>query len=284
MSRPPIRPQRATLAAGAHLRFKRLSPLTYAANRPETEAWTTHLAHRILSNPSLRARALDAPLRILDLCTGTGCIPLLLHSLFHRSHHSLEILGIDISCNAVNLARHNLSHNVNKALLSYSGSSQIGFATGDVFKRHEIWDDKEWDIVVSNPPYISPDGYDRNTTRSVRNWEPKTALVPPVSRKNTSSPRRARMRDEDVGDMFYPRIISIARGTKAKMVATEVGDMAQAERVAEMLLSEQAWKTCEIWRDGITGRNGGLEEKELGAGKVVVRGEGNGRVVFAWRD
>lgn len=153
-----------------------------------------------------------------------------------------------------------------------------------MFKKHGIWDDREWDIVVSNPPYISPEDYDRTTTRSVRNWEPKTALVPPAPRKSTPSPLGARMGDEDVGDMFYPRILDISREAKANLVAMEVGDMAQAERVAEMLLSEQVWNTCEIWRDGITGRHGELEKKELGARSVGVRGEGNGRVVVAWRD
>ncbi|KAL8954768.1 MAG: hypothetical protein Q9193_007093 [Seirophora villosa] len=66
--------------------------------RPETETWATHLATLIPTHPSLLLRGSDATpqaLRILDLCTGTGCIALLLHSLLHRTHPSLHILGID---------------------------------------------------------------------------------------------------------------------------------------------------------------------------------------------
>ncbi|KAL8925689.1 MAG: hypothetical protein Q9208_003372 [Pyrenodesmia sp. 3 TL-2023] len=250
---------------------------------PETEAWTTHLAHRVLCNSSSKSRASDAPLRILDLCTGSGCISLLLHALLHRAHPSLEILGIDISHTAVSLARHNLSHNIGKALLPSSAISQIRFEDGDVFTRHAAWANTQWDIVVSNPPYISPEGFDRTTTRSVRNWEPKMALVPPVSPEDAFSALGAHTKD-DVGDMFYPSIRRIALEAKAKMVVMEVGDMAQAERVATMLLEEKAWKRCEIWKDGITQRSEELEMKELGGQKVAVKGEGNGRVVVAWRD
>ena len=40
----------------------------------------------------------------------------------------------------------------------------------------------QWDLLTSNPPYISPSGFSLSTSRSVRNWEPKLALVPPVER------------------------------------------------------------------------------------------------------
>lgn len=258
-------------------------PLT-ETGRPETEAWTMHLAHRILSHPGFKLRAPNAPLRILDLCTGTGCISLLLHALLHRAHPSLEILGIDISYNAVSLARHNLGHNIGKALLPSSAISQIRFQDGDVFRCDAAWANSQWDIVVSNPPYISPKGFNRTTTRSVRNWEPKLALVPPVSPENAFSALGAHTKNNNVGDAFYPSIVRIALEANSKMVVMEVGDTAQAERVAEMLLKGQGWKRCEIWKDAITTRNEELEMKELGGQKVAVKGKGNGRVVVAWRD
>ncbi|KAL8762103.1 MAG: hypothetical protein Q9184_001848 [Pyrenodesmia sp. 2 TL-2023] len=267
-----------------HPLLKGLFSLTSAASRPETEAWTTHLAYRVLCNSVLNFRAPDAPLRVLDLCAGTGCISLLLHALLHRAHPSLEILGVDISHIAVKLARHNLGHNVGKSLLSSSASSQIGFVTGDVFKSHGIWANKQWDIVISNPPYILPAGFDRTTTRSVRNWEPKMALVPSVTPENAFSALGAHTKDNDVGDIFYPRILRIALEAKAKMVVMEVGDMAQAERVAEMLLNGHGWKRCEILKDAVTTRSEELETKKLGGQKVAVKGEGNGRVVVAWRN
>lgn len=110
------------------------------------------------------------------------------------------------------------------------------------------------------------------------------ALVPLASQKTTSALVGARMMDDEEGDVFYPSILRIALEAKAKMVVMEVGDMAQAERVAEMLLTRQGWKRCEIWKDTITKGSGELEMKELAGQKVAVKGEGNGRVVFAWRD
>lgn len=38
-----------------------------------------------------------------------------------------------------------------------------------------------WHVLVSNPPYVSPVQYRRTTTRSVRHFEPRVALVPPSS-------------------------------------------------------------------------------------------------------
>ncbi|KAL9007442.1 MAG: hypothetical protein Q9173_007290, partial [Seirophora scorigena] len=134
--------------------------------RPETEAWATYLATLIPTHPSLLPRGDDAAprtLRILDLCTGTGCIALLLHSLLHRTHPSLDILGIDVSPRAVALARRNLHHNVSSNHLFHSSATkQIRFEHGDIFddgnknnNNKKVWGGKEseeWDIVVANPP------------------------------------------------------------------------------------------------------------------------------------
>ncbi|KAL8965244.1 MAG: hypothetical protein Q9197_006602, partial [Variospora fuerteventurae] len=176
--------------------------------RPETEAWASHLAALIL-NPSFSfPHGGDQPsLRILDLCTGTGCIALLLHSLLHRTHHSLQILGIDISPRAVALAHCNLHHNTAKNRLHRSAREQVRFEEADVFNSGKIWDTK-WDIVVANPPYISPDDFNRTTARSVRNWEPKLALVPGSS---SDAGVMGEADKEQAGDAFYPRVMAIAK-------------------------------------------------------------------------
>ncbi|KAI4114655.1 MAG: hypothetical protein LQ345_004600 [Seirophora villosa] len=130
--------------------------------RPETETWATNLATLIPTYPPLLPHGDDAApraLRILDLCTGTGCIALLLHSLLHRTHPSLQILGIDVSSRAIALARRNLHHNVSSNhLLHSSATEQIRFKYGDIFNNENnkaVWRGEEsegWDIVVANPP------------------------------------------------------------------------------------------------------------------------------------
>ncbi|KAL9016604.1 MAG: hypothetical protein Q9185_006047 [Variospora sp. 1 TL-2023] len=249
--------------------------------RPETEAWASHLATLIL-NPSFPfPHGGDQPcLRILDLCTGTGCIALLLHSLLHRTHHSLQILGIDISPRAVALAHCNLHHNTAKKLLHRSAREQVRFEEADVFNSGKIWD-RKWDIVVANPPYISPDDFNRTTARSVRNWEPKLALVPGSS---SDAGVMGEADKEQAGDAFYPRVMAIAKKVSAKAVVMEVGGMAQAERVAARMVEGEVWRKCEVWRDGVVEGGGEVVEvKAIGATKIPVKGEGDGRVVVGWR-
>jgi methylase of polypeptide subunit release factors len=50
-------------------------------------------------------------LRILDACSGTGCISLLLHHQLSRHFRNLRIIGLDISPTAVALSNENLKRN-----------------------------------------------------------------------------------------------------------------------------------------------------------------------------
>ncbi|KAE9965694.1 hypothetical protein EG328_009475 [Venturia inaequalis] len=84
----------------------------------------------------------------------------------------------------------------------------------------------EWDLLICNPPYISPNHFYTTTSRSVRNFEPKLALVPP--------PSESGLTDEQQGDLFYPRLLHIADKLKSKILLMEVADLSQAERVAAM--------------------------------------------------
>ncbi|KAL8836437.1 MAG: hypothetical protein Q9170_002925 [Blastenia crenularia] len=247
--------------------------------RPETETWVTHLAHLLSTTPTHNLTS-NPPLRILDLCTGTGCIPLHLYFLLH-SHLNPTMLGIDISPTAITLSRRNLHHNISKTLLPATANSQLHFTKADIFANEGLWD-AEWDIVISNPPYIPPEGFSRTTTRSVRCWEPRRALVPP-SPRNTSAVGKGRSADESIGDFFYPRILEIAVNAGAKVVVMEVGDMAQAERVVGMMLRTKRWGSYEIWRDGGLERDAGDEMVRIGEEEILVRGHGNGRVVIGWK-
>lgn len=85
------------------------------------------------------------------------------------------------------------------------------------------------DVVVANPPYISQRGFERETARSVRNYEPALALVG--------------------GDMFYGPVARIAHRVGAKVVLVEVGGWEQAERVRRAWVDNGEWEGVHIWLD-----------------------------------
>ncbi len=115
-------------------------------------------------------------MRILDLCTGSGCILL---SLLHYSHDCSGI-GVDISNDALTVARQNARRlNI-----------EAEFIQCDLYDGLPA--DERFDLIVSNPPYIRSDVIP-TLMEEVRDHEPLLAL--------DGSPD---------GLMFYRRIISKA--------------------------------------------------------------------------
>ena len=103
-------------------------------------------------------------MRILDLCTGTGCI---LISLLKYSN-GCEGVGVDISEEALALAQEN-ADNINN-------SASISFLQGDLYGAlTEMVTPITFDIIVSNPPYIPADVID-TLEPEVKKYEPRLAL------------------------------------------------------------------------------------------------------------
>ena len=122
------------------------------APRPDTET----LVEAVLAEIGDR----QAPLRLLDLGTGTGCILLALLSELPNA----QGLGIDRSPGALAVAVRNAQAN--------------GLADRASF-RHGDWTEGvtgPFDVVVSNPPYI-PDGDIDALAPEVARYEPRTALA-----------------------------------------------------------------------------------------------------------
>ena len=90
--------------------------------------------------------------------------------------------------------------------------------------------------------------------------------------------------ENTLGDMFYPRMLHIARDVEARIFLAEVADMEQAVRVVQMALQSGVWSGCQIWRDwhGAGGAES-TESMQILGRKISVRGEGHGRAVLAWR-
>ncbi|KAB5563007.1 HemK family methyltransferase [Coniochaeta sp. 2T2.1] len=249
--------------------------------RSEPEAYTTHLSNLLKSGHFITA---NQPLRVIDFCTGTGCIALLLYSNLTPSVPQLSITGIDISPLAISLSHTNLAHNVSINLVPPPTQSHtITFLQSDIFSRQWLSPSLvgKYDIIISNPPYISPRGFARECSRSVRNYEPKLAQVP--------LPRQA-----EVGvvveqeDVFYARLLDIGAVVRTRVILFEVSGMEQALRVVGLVgekLGVDEW-AIEVWRDWPDGRRGEEEEGEIaveGVGQVPVKGSGHGRSVLVYR-
>jgi len=123
--------------------------------RPETEWWVAHLIEECQKLDT----ATKNSLRILDLCTGSGCIALALAHALPQSH----IIGIDINPAAIPLAQQNSARN---------NVDNVTFVLSDLFKELGT---QTFDLIVANPPYISQSDY-QTLEESVRNWEDPQAL------------------------------------------------------------------------------------------------------------
>ncbi len=249
--------------------------------RPETEAYTYHLANLIKAS---RTRGAE-PLRILDLCSGTGCIPLLLFALLQQPFPSLTVCGVDIAPKAVSLAATNLRRNSALGLLDTSKSTQsIDFLRGDLFSNEEMDGvvNQDWDIMTSNPPYVSETVWNRGCGQlghSVRKFEPALALVPRSDIHVAPGWEHS--------DAFYARLLDLAGRVRPRFLLLEVGDEAQALRVASQHLKHPSNQTSdiELWRDWPDLEPIEGEYRFMGMGKdgtassVAVRGSGNIRSV-----
>ncbi len=103
-------------------------------------------------------RDLHDGIRILDMCTGSGCILL---SLLHYSNDCSGV-GVDVSEDALAVARQNADRLAEK---------QAVFIQSDLFEKVE----GSFDLIVSNPPYIISQEI-AGLMPEVREHEPHLAL------------------------------------------------------------------------------------------------------------
>lgn len=123
--------------------------------RPETE----ELVDLIVKENSRKEN-----LRILDICTGSGCIPVAL-----AAHLSCQtVYGLDISAPALAVARRNA--------LKYK--QRITWLEADILADSPNLPSEKFDIIVSNPPYVLQK--EKAMMRpNVLNYEPHLALFVP---------------------------------------------------------------------------------------------------------
>lgn len=100
--------------------------------------------------------------RVLDIGTGSGCIPIALK----KERPGWNISAMDISSEALNLAHQNAEQN----------DVEINFFQADILDWEQLTVfDEPLDLIVSNPPYILPE--EKETLEpQVREYEPELAL------------------------------------------------------------------------------------------------------------
>ena len=103
-------------------------------------------------------------LRVLDIGTGSGCIAIALA----KGLNNPQVQAIDISANALEIAKEN----------SIANETSIEFNQTDILKKISWQKPGMFDIIVSNPPYVTE--YEKvNMHINVLNNEPHTALFVP---------------------------------------------------------------------------------------------------------
>lgn len=126
--------------------------------RPETEEMCYFAIETIRNYIELET---SKKLTILDIGTGSGCIALTLAKAFEKS----TIYACDISEQALELTQKNAKLNNIK---------NIKLIKSNVYSN--IPKDIKFDLIISNPPYISQTEFD-SLDKSVKNWEDKNALL-----------------------------------------------------------------------------------------------------------
>lgn len=128
--------------------------------RPETEELVAWICKDV-RQAKRDGRGIPNGVRILDLCTGSGCIAIALA----RNIADSNVTALDISPEALYYARRNAERL----------SPDVQIIEGDVLAGAERWVDGEFDVIVSNPPYIPASDIATMHT-NVRDHEPHCAL------------------------------------------------------------------------------------------------------------
>lgn len=124
--------------------------------RPETE----ELVHLVMEENAGRSTEV---LRVLDIGTGSGCIPVTLKK--HRPNWQLS--GVDVSAGALDVARENAVQN----------DCPVDFFELDILQVSD-WPAQVYDVIISNPPYIPP-SEQAVMPEQVTRFEPTLALFTP---------------------------------------------------------------------------------------------------------
>ena len=102
----------------------------------------------------------EAVASVLDLCTGSGCLAILMAHAFPNA----EVCAVDLSEDALEVARINVAE--------YGLEDRIELVHGDLF---EALEGRRFDLILSNPPYVTAEAMDALPPEYLH--EPQMALA-----------------------------------------------------------------------------------------------------------
>ena len=175
--------------------------------RPETEILIELLLKKIKDK--------NKAYKVLDLGCGSGCLLI----SFLKEMHKSQGMGVDISSNALEVAKKNIElHNLN---------NRAKLMRLDLLTLHTK---DKFDIIFSNPPYLSPSDYAK-LSDDVKNFEPKQALVGGFN-----------------GVLYYKKIIALAQSALKKngYLALELGD--RQYRTISKLLQDHSFRILDKYQ------------------------------------
>jgi len=174
--------------------------------RPDTEA--------LVEVALARSRHASMSARVLDLCTGSGCVAITLA----RERPTTQVIASDKSEGAIEVAVQNAIR---------LGAYNVAFAVSDLFGDLR----GPFDVITANPPYIASAEVEALSPDIVK-FEPRLALDGGAS-----------------GDDVVARIVQAAAShlVRGGVLAVEVGQ-GQSDRVAEMM-TKRGFRDVERARD-----------------------------------
>ena len=175
--------------------------------RPETE--------RLIDTALEKVKGLDSP-SILDIGAGSGCIATTLGLEILGS----TVLGIDVSEDAIGIA------NKNKEKLE---AENVSFQKMNILEQRP---EGEFDVLVSNPPYI-PKGEMDGLMKDVKDFEPTVALT-----------------DQKDGLIFYKRFAEVGKEVvkSGGWIILEVG-LEDHPSAVKKIFSESGFPDTELIKD-----------------------------------
>lgn len=102
----------------------------------------------------------DSVTGILELCTGSGCLPIMLADAFQNAH----IDAVDISKDALAVAKRNVDE--------YELQDRITLIESDLYANVP---NRKYDLIITNPPYVNTQSMDKLPEEYLR--EPRIALA-----------------------------------------------------------------------------------------------------------
>ncbi|MCI1015450.1 MULTISPECIES: 50S ribosomal protein L3 N(5)-glutamine methyltransferase [Herbaspirillum] len=152
-------------------RSKDRVPAAYITNEAWLGAYRFYVDERVIVPRSFIAELIpqhfspwiqdpEAIVNALDLCTGSGCLPVLLADAFPHA----QIDAVDISADALAVARKNVDE--------YQLQDRITLVESDLYTKLPA---RKYDLIISNPPYVNSGSMAKLPQEYLR--EPQLALA-----------------------------------------------------------------------------------------------------------